>query len=110
MFNGIENRIVRALDARKTVRLSKRDYVYTIIDTRFYRLWNSTIAEINDITITVNNHGWFTNTTRSRLSTMLMHYANIGIVQKKGAWYFYNTVTREVYPYHNGATFSVKDL
>jgi hypothetical protein len=58
-----------------------------IIDRATVYLHNSPIAEITPDSVTVNNCGYATSTTKSRINVILHNLCEAGIYQSKHQWY-----------------------
>jgi hypothetical protein len=90
----IEKMIIEAIRNNETAALSKRDRVESNdTETRVY-LHYTQIATLYHDRIIVNSGGWRTNTTKSRLNTILSAFTDFGIAQRDFAWHVVNVKTR----------------
>jgi len=53
------------------------------------KLHGNHIATIEKETVTINDTGWQTTTTKSRLNALLGEFCNAGIYQSKYKWFIY---------------------
>jgi hypothetical protein len=84
----VEKKMVAAVKARKNMRCGTTT-VSNDGNTTTVFLHRSPIAVVdwNDNTITVDNCGWATVTTKSRLNAVLQTFTDAGIHQHKWVWY-----------------------
>lgn len=105
----IEEQIIKAIEKQETVTLSIRDRVECIPDfTTKVILWNTCIIEIDYLNhkLILNNGGYYTPTTKSRMNTILHGLGyDYGIIQKNRKWFVVNGDTWK--PYNNFMTFEI---
>jgi hypothetical protein len=66
------------------------------------KLWDTTVARISlDGFLVINNGGYLTTTTKSRINAVL-ELLGYHIRQKKGIWYLYNSQNEETQKFENG--------
>jgi hypothetical protein len=84
----IESNMLRAINTRTERRLSNTSVEKTE-RTMVIKLHGNQIAEIlwDEGKIRVSNCGWKTNTTKSRLNTLLQRYTNYYLFQKDYEWF-----------------------
>lgn len=67
-------------------------------------LFSHCIAKIDldNKRLLINNCGWCSNTTRSRLNVILTHFTHKWIKQKDWTWYMYSLIdtTKSKYPFN----------
>lgn len=90
----IEAQMLLAIAARKDWSCANTRVAVTyfahgdkIIDRATVYLHNSPIAEITPDSVTVNNCGYPTVTTKSRISVILHKFCDSGIYQQNYKWY-----------------------
>lgn len=90
----IESQMLLAIHNRKdwssaNTRVSVTYFAHgeNIIDRATVYLHNSPIAEITPKSVTVNNCGYKTATTKSRISAILREFCGAGIYQRDFVWY-----------------------
>lgn len=90
----IESQMLLAIHNRKdwssgNTRVSVTYFAHgaEIIDRATVYLHNSPIAEITPNSVTVNNCGYKTATTKSRISAILHELCGAGLYQKNFKWY-----------------------
>jgi hypothetical protein len=84
----VEKKMVAAVKARKNMRCGSTT-VSNHENTTTVFLHRNPIAVVdwNDNTITVDNCGWETVTTKSRLNAVLREFTDAGIHQHQWVWY-----------------------
>lgn len=90
----IESQMLLAIHNRKdwssaNTRVSVTYFAHgaEIIDRATVYLHNSPIAEITAESVTVNNCGYKTATTKSRISAILHEFCSAGVYQRDFVWY-----------------------
>lgn len=90
----IEQEMLHAINNKKSFRKDNTEVVHTsckdLGDQTHVYLHNNKIATINfnNKTIVLSSCGWHTNTTKSRLNTIIHAFSTGSIYQKNFDWYF----------------------
>lgn len=100
----IESKILAAIDRRRHLHVSRNgdihDEVFIGIQVIYVFLCHSVIAEIRENTITLSACGYRTNTTKSRLNAIALHFKLPTIHQRDFTWYW-----SDGQPYNGARTF-----
>lgn len=95
------------VNAMKKYLSTKRNASFVRTSNGFMLTYHNTvIVEMIDTTITLNNDGWFSNTTKKHMNAVLNHF-KICVSQDKGQWYVWQGLTR--YVYKNGMQLCIID-
>ena len=88
------NMNVREIGSHKTL-ISKIDNSIVV------RYHNTEVVSLTDNIVTLNNGGYFTNTTKIRMNQASIQW-NLGIVVYQTDFCWYVKTSKDIYPFENG--------
>jgi hypothetical protein len=96
-MRNIEKDIITAIGNHKSVQLSFRDRVDSMIEKTDVYLWDTVIATIYKNHILINSGGWQTSTAMSCLNAILGVYTDYGLYQESSKWFIVGPLTPNGY-------------
>lgn len=87
----VEKNIIKAIKEKKTLNLSKRDFTRREDGKTIYTLWNSDVFILyDDGKIEFSFCGWTSNTTKSRINSLLWEFSNRDYISQKNYVLYFN--------------------